>query len=198
MKKKECIKAIKPMLSEKRYRHSLNVAEEAKKLAKKFGADPDKAETAGLLHDILKDTPSEKQLKIIAESGIMMSDVELSAKKFWHAIAGSVYIRKELGVADEDILNAVRYHTTGRKDMTPLEKVIFVADFVSKDRDYPGVEQLRRTARKDIDKAIKEGIAFTLKELIEHGESIVPETIDAYNDAVQALAARAHTHKKKQ
>ena len=197
MKKKECVKAIKPMLSEKRYRHSLNVAEEAKKLAKKFGADPDKAETAGLLHDILKDTPPEKQLKIITESGIMMSSVELSAKKFWHAIAGAVYIRTELGVADADILNAVRYHTTGRKYMSPLEKVIFVADFVSKDRDYPGVEQLRRIARKDIDKAIKEGIAFTLKDLVEHGDTIVPETIDAYNDAVQAVAARAHTHKKK-
>ena len=107
------------MLTQKRFEHSLNVSEEAVKLAKKYGADTEKAELAGLLHDILKDTPPEKQLKILADFGIIMSDVELSAKKFWHAISGAVYIKHVLHIEDEDVYNAVRYHTTGRKNMTP-------------------------------------------------------------------------------
>lgn len=181
------IKILKPMLSQKRFEHSLNVAQEAVKLAKKFGADEEKAEIAGLLHDILKDTPAEKQLKIIADFGIIMTDVELSAKRFWHAISGAVYIRTVLKIEDREIFDAVRYHTTGRKNMTLLEKVIFIADFISKDRDYPGVEEMRKTAYKSLDKAIVEGIAFTITDLAERRDPIVPETIDAYNDAVWAV-----------
>ena len=91
MKKKDrqaYIQAIKPLLSEKRFEHSLNVAQEAVKLAKKYGADPEKAEAAGILHDILKDTPADKQLKIISDFGIIMNDVELSVKKAGTRSAG--------------------------------------------------------------------------------------------------------------
>ena len=148
MKKKDrqaYIQAIKPLLSEKRFEHSLNVAQEAVKLAKKYGADPEKAEAAGILHDILKDTPADKQLKIISDFGIIMNDV------------------------------------------TVLEKVVFVADFISKDRDYPGVEEMRKTAYKSLDRAIVEGIAFTVGALLKDREPVVPETVDAYNDAVWAV-----------
>jgi len=181
------IKRLKPMLSEKRFEHSLNVAAEAVKLAKKYGADVEKAETAGLLHDILKDTPADKQLKIISDFGIIMTDVELSAKRFWHAISGAVYIRTELGIDDPEIFDAVRYHTTGRKNMSLLEKVIFIADFISKDRDYPGVEDMRKAAYKNLDKAIVEGIAFTISDLAKNRDVIVTDSVDAYNDAVWAV-----------
>jgi len=186
-KRQEYIKAIKPMLSQKRFEHSLNVAQEAVKLAKKYGADEEKAEIAGLLHDILKDTPSEKQLKILSDFGIILNNVELSAKRFWHAIAGAVYIRTVLHIEDPEIFDAVRYHTTGRNNMSLLEKVIFIADFISKDRDYPGVEDMRRTAYKSLDKAIVEGIAFTIGDLAKNRDPIVIDTIDAYNDAVWAV-----------
>ena len=190
MKKKDrqaYIQAIKPLLSEKRFEHSLNVAQEAVKLAKKYGADPEKAEAAGILHDILKDTPADKQLKIISDFGIIMNDVELSVKKSWHAISGAAYIRGVLRVEDEEIIDAVRYHTTGRHNMTVLEKVVFVADFISKDRDSPGVEEMRKTAYKSLDRAIVEGIAFTVSALLKDREPVVPETVDAYNDAVWAV-----------
>lgn len=185
--KQEYVKILRPMLSQKRFEHSLNVAQEAVKLAKKYGADEEKAEIAGLLHDILKDTPAEKQLKIISDFGIIMSDVELSARRFWHAISGAVYIRTVLHIEDEEIFDAVRYHTTGRNNMSLLEKVIFIADFISKDRDYPGVEEMRKTAYKSLDKAIVEGIAFTISDLAKNRDAIVPDTIDAYNDAVWAV-----------
>ena len=162
--KQQYIDIIKPMLTQKRFEHSLNVSEEAVKLAKKYGADTENA-----------------------DFGIIMSDVELSAKKFWHAISGAVYIKHVLHIEDEDVYNAVRYHTTGRKNMTLLEKVIFIADFISKDRNYPGVEDMRKAAYKSLDKAIVEGIAFTITELAKDRAPIVPETIDAYNDAVWAL-----------
>ena len=185
--RQEYIERLRPMLSEKRFIHSLNVARESVKLAKKFGANEEKAEVAGLLHDILKDTPADKQLKIISDFGIMMTDVELTAKRFWHAVAGAVYIRTALHIEDDEIFDAVRYHTTGRKDMTLLDKVIFIADFISEDRDYPGVEEMRTFAYESLDKAIAEGIAFTIGDLAKRRDPIVPETIDAYNDAVLAV-----------
>ena len=181
---------LKPMLSQKRFEHSLNVADEAVKLALKFGADPDKAELAGLLHDILKDTAPDKQLKIISDFGIMMSDVELSVKRFWHAVSGAVYVRTALNIEDDDIFDAIRYHTTGRKNMSLLEKVIFIADFISADRVYPGVEEMRQAAYENLDKAIVEGIAFTISDLAKRNDPIVSETIDAYNDAVLAVCGK--------
>ena len=187
MKKKDrqaYIQIIKPMLTEKRFEHSLNVAQEAVKLAKKFGADPEKAEAAGILHDILKDTPADKQLKIISDFGIIMSDVELSVKKSWHAISGAAYIRNVLHIEDAEIVDAVRYHTTGRHNMTVLEKVVFVADFISKDRDYPGVEEIRKAARKSLLAAMLSGMTYTIQDLAERRLAIHPDTIAAYNEAV--------------
>ncbi len=185
--KQAYINTLKPMLSEKRFEHSLNVAEEAVRLAEKFGADEEKAETAGLLHDILKDTPADKQLKIISDFGIMMTDVELSAHRFWHAVSGAIYVRTVLEIEDTEIFDAIRYHTTGRKDMSLLEKVIFIADFISKDRVYSGVEEMREAAYESLDKAIVEGLSFTISDLANRRDPIVPETIDAYNDAVLAV-----------
>lgn len=178
---------IRPHLTEKRFQHSVNVAQESVKLAKKYGADVQKAETAGILHDILKDTDAEKQLKMISDFGIIMTDAELTAKKLWHAIGGAAYIEAVLGIRDRDIVNAVRYHTSGRKNMTLLEKIVFVADFISKDRNYPGVEDMRRTAYKSLDKAIVDGIAFTVCDLMKLRETVVCDTMDAYNDALIAV-----------
>ncbi len=185
--KEAYIGIIQPMLTPKRFVHSLNVAREAVKLAEKYGADVTKAETAGLLHDILKDTPSDKQLKIISDFGIIMSDTELTATRFWHAVSGAIYIKIVLKTDDRDIFDAVRYHTTGRKDMSLLEKIVFIADYISEDRDYPGVDEMRRIAYESLDKAIVEGLAFTISDLVERREPIVPDTIDAYNDAVLAV-----------
>ena len=116
-----------------RFSHSVNVAKEAKKLAKHYGADENKAEIAGILHDITKEMPKEQQLQIIIDSGIILDNVQLHAPKLWHGMSGSIVVRDELGIDDEDILNAIRYHTTGRAGMSLLEKVIFTADFTVSD-----------------------------------------------------------------
>ena len=184
MSHKEYKEVIKPFLSEKRYRHSLAVADAAVRLAKQYGADEEKAYTAGILHDIMKDLPPEEQIKQMMHYDIVLTDVERSGQKLWHAMLGAAYAENELHVEDQDVLHAIRYHTTGRAHMTLLEKVLFVADFISSDRDYPGVEKIRRAAGESLLEAMLSGMTYTIQDLAERRLAIHPDTIAAYNEAV--------------
>jgi predicted HD superfamily hydrolase involved in NAD metabolism len=181
---------IKPFLSKKRYHHSICVSQAAKRLALKYNADPQKAETAGILHDIMKDLPPEQQLERMEHYGIKLTDVERSAQKLWHAMLGAAYIKTELHINDQEILDAVRYHTTGRKDMTLMDKILFIADFISEDRDYPGVENLRKAADISLEKAMVEGFSYTIADLAGEMKPIHPDTIAAYNQTALAYGKR--------
>lgn len=181
---------IKERLTERRYNHSLCVADSAKSLAKKYGADENKAYTAGLLHDVFKDAKKEEQLAYIAENNIELSKTELHTPKLYHAICGAHYIKHTLGVCDPEIISAVRYHTTGRGGMPLFEKVLFVADYISADRTYPGVDVMREKAECSLDEAIVFGIAFTVKELIDEGKCVHTDTVNAYNDAILEMKGR--------
>lgn len=178
---------LKNRLTEKRYTHSLNVADSAKKLARLYGYDEEIAYTAGLIHDCCKDTPAGLQLSYMLENGVELSEYELGVAKLYHSICGSVFVKKEFGIDNQDIINAVRYHTTGRKNMSLLEKIIFIADFISDERDYNGVEIMREKAVKSLDEAIVEGLSFTIKDLIDQGRIIHPDTLNAYNDAMMKI-----------
>lgn len=184
MEKSEIKKLLKKHLSEKRYVHSLCVADEAEKLAKKYGADKDKAEIAGLLHDIMKEADPKEQLKVIEKAGIILNNIEEKSKKLWHQIAGMAYCETELNIEDEDILNAIRYHTSGRKEMSLLEKIIFIADFTSKDRDYDGVGKMRKLSDDSLEEAMVFGLSFTIEELAKDNKLIISDSIDAYNMAL--------------
>ncbi len=172
---------IKPMLTERRYFHSLCVADEAVRLAEKYGCDTEKAYTAGILHDIIKDTSKEDMLKMFSDFGIILTDVEKQAPKLWHAILGSVYIKRVLKIEDDEIVSAVRYHTTAKADMTLLDKIIDLADFTSLDRNYNGVEDMRRAVDIGLDVAMREALKFSVCDLAEKGRAIHPDTINAYN-----------------
>ncbi len=174
-------------LSQHRRVHSLNVSKEAARLAARYGADVKKARIAGLLHDITKETPPEEQLKIITDGGIILTDVERASSKLWHAISGSVYLRDVLSFDDADILNAVRYHTTGRAGMSLLEKVIFVADFTSAERDYEDIDVIRRYADRSLDQGAFYGLRFTLSRLSGRGSPISPDALSAYNEIALSL-----------
>lgn len=180
----ECRKVVKPRLSEARWKHSQNVSKEAVRLAKKYGADPQKAEIAGLLHDVMKDTAPEEQLQMMQRFGIILTNVELAAPKLWHAMSGAAFLERELGMQDADILNAVRYHTTARKGMSLLEQVIYIADFTSAERDYDGVEEMRKAADTSLEEAMVEGLAFTIQDLSEKKAPIHPDTFYAYNEVI--------------
>ncbi len=176
------IQIIRPLMGERRFTHSVNVSKEAVRLAKKYGADVQKAAIAGVLHDITKEFDPKKQLQIIESGDIILTDVEKNTSKLWHAISGSVYIQKELGITDVDIINAVRYHTTARKGMSLLEKVIFLADFTSAERDYPDVDVIRQKADISLEEGMLYGIQFTLNKLIAQDKYLSSDAVDAYNE----------------
>ena len=168
----EFLEEIKKRLNPDRLYHSLNVADEQK------------AFTAGLLHDILKNTPDSELLQYFERNGIMLTETERASRKTWHAMAGADFLRRELHVTDEDILSAVRWHTTGRAGMTLLDKVLFIADFISADRDYPGVERMREKAYVSLEDAMLEGLQFTINELVENAWPVHEDSIRAYNELV--------------
>lgn len=178
------IAIIRSRLSDYRFHHSLCVAQEAKRLAERYGADADKAYTAGILHDIMKDTPKEAQQQIFADYAVALDDVEKRSTTLWHARSGEVFLRHVLGVTDEEILSAVRYHTTGRAGMSRLEQVLFTADFTSADRNYPDVDVMREYADRSLTKAIRYGVEYTIRDLIEQGRPVHPDTLAVYNEIV--------------
>lgn len=177
-------------LTEKRFYHSQCVAQEATRLAQQYGADVEKARLAGILHDIMKDTPPEQQLKILQDSGILLTKTQRHNRKLWHALAGAAYLQQTLQVKDGDIVEAVRCHTSGKKDMSLLEKVLFVADYISADREYPGVERMRQAAYRSLEEAIVEGVLFTVQELMGQRLPVAAESVEAYNDALLILEDR--------
>lgn len=182
--------AVKPHLSERRFYHSQCVAECAAKLAEKYGADVEKARLAGILHDVMKDTGPEEQLKIMERSGIILTEAQRRNTKLWHALSGAAYAEKELGVRDREILDAIACHTGGKAGMTALDKVLFVADYISADRDYPGVEELRAAAEESLEEVIVEGVTFTMQERMGERMTMEPRSIDAYNEALWILEGR--------
>ena len=180
-------RAVRPHLGDKRFHHSQCVAACAQELARRYGADPEKARKAGILHDVMKDTPGEEQLKILADSGIILTDLQKTQPKLWHAMAGAAWVEHTLGLTDPEILGAIRWHTSGRGGMTLLEKVLFVADYISADREYPSVEMMRQAAARSLEETIVRGVAYTLWELTDGCQPLDADSIAAYNEALAAL-----------
>lgn len=174
-------KLLKDMLSQKRYNHSLNVAEECKNLAKKYGEDQDKAYYAGLLHDICKELPQKEQKKLVLESSFSVCREELDTHSLWHAIAGAYYIKSRFGIEDIDIINAVRFHTVGRAGMSRLEEIVYLGDLISADRDYKDVDKMRKLAYSDLDAAMLEAFEFSVKSVVKKGGLLPLCTAEGYN-----------------
>lgn len=170
-------------MGERRYNHSLNVAEEAIRLAKKYNADENLAYTAGLLHDITKEIPQKTQLKFCSEFGILMNDIEKNSFKLWHAITGAYYVKYILGIENKDIFDAIRYHTTAKPNMPLLSKIIYLADYTSKERDYDGVEDMRKYVDISLEKAMLEALKFTVEDVSAKGLPVHPDTLNALKEA---------------
>lgn len=185
---------IKGKLSEYRYIHCLNVAKEAERLARIYGANPVKAKVAGLLHDATKDFTEKEQLQLFSKFSIILSDVELVSGKLWHAMSGEVYVKNILGVDDGEILSAIRYHTTAKANMSLLEKIIYIADFTSADRNYKDVDDIRKSANFDLNSTMEMTLKFTINDLTAKGCVVHPDTIDAYNDILNKKEEFNGTH----
>lgn len=181
-KKEHYIDIIKSRLLEKRFIHSLNVAKEAVRLAKRYGENEKKAELAGLLHDVMKNTDPKEQLAYMLDKKLALTELELSSEKLWHAMSGACFIKYDLKIDDCDITNSVRYHTTARADMSLLEKIIYLADFTSEERDYNGVENMRRAVDISLELALTEALKFSIADLAERELAIHPDTLAAFNE----------------
>lgn len=172
---------IKSRLSEYRYIHSMNVSKSAVELAKMYGADPDKAKLAGILHDVMKEEELSDQYDYIRKNGEELTAARLLNSSVIHQMSGAAYCRLELGIDDEDVLGAIRYHTTGRRDMTLLEQVVYTADFISADRNYPDVEKMRELANESLDEAMLYSLKYTINKLVGDGLIVEPDTLECYN-----------------
>lgn len=181
---------LKERLNEKRYYHSLCVADEAVRLCKKYGGDTDKAYLAGLLHDITKNASNEEHLQIFSDFGIILCDIEKDAQKLWHAISGAAYIEHILKINDAEIIDAVRYHTTAKADMSLLAKILYLADFTSLDRDYPDVTVIRDLVDKSLDEAFIYALQYSICDLVNNKKAVHINTVKAYNEAVNSLGGK--------
>lgn len=181
MDRETALKLVKPQLTQARYEHSIRVTDTAVALAKQYGADVKKAEEAGVVHDYAKFRPLAEMRCIIETEEDINSDLLDYGEALWHAPVGAYLLCTEAGITDAEILQAVAYHTTGRADMTLLEKVIFLADYIEPGRDFPGLDGVRELADVDLDAAVAASLSHTIQFLLQQKQKVYPQTVGAYN-----------------
>ncbi|MCF8000343.1 MAG: bis(5'-nucleosyl)-tetraphosphatase (symmetrical) YqeK [Halanaerobiales bacterium] len=182
------INIIKKELNSKenfRKEHTLSVVRAAVEIAKKYEADITKVKIAGLLHDYARNFDNEKLLKIVENNNIEIDDLEKELPALLHSPVGAFLAKKDFEVKDPQIINAIRYHTIGRPNMSLIEKIIFVADVIEPNRKFPGVEQIREKTKTDIDKAVILVCDFTIKYNIERRRIIHPNTLLTRNSLLK-------------
>ncbi len=178
----ELIRAMQKELKYSRFIHSLGVAFTAASLAERYGVDMHKAETAGILHDCAKYVDVEKMESLCVKNGLPVTEMERGSAALLHSKAGSILARTKYGIEDEEILNAIRYHTTGRPAMTLLEKIIFISDYIEPGRDQaPHLEEIRKAAFSDLDRALCMILRDTLSFLNGSGKAIDSMTQKTYD-----------------
>lgn len=167
--------------------HSLRVADFAKSLALKYNQDPDKAYLAGFYHDCMK-IRDKDQLKKEAEAyGLAWTAEFEEAPQVVHGFLGALVAEKRYGIQDQDILNAIRYHTTGRPGMSDLEKIIYLADYAEPERNFDGVEEARKDISKSLDLAMLKSLNRTLKFLIDKNIYMTSQSVEARNDFLKKV-----------
>ena len=168
-------------LSPSRYQHTLGVAYTSACLAMRYGADQEKALTAGLLHDCAKEYKEKELLKMAPDAGVVLSEAELNAPQVLHAVLGPWVAAKKYGVKDPDILSAIRWHTTGKENMTLLEQIVFTADYMEPNRDKaPDLPEVRPLAFRDLDSCMRMITEHTLEYLDARGIEADPNTRNCY------------------
>lgn len=177
-----CRRAARQNLGDKRYQHTLNVCRQAVHLAKLYGVDPRRAETAALLHDCMKETSESQMLQIFADNGIIKSTIAQRNPAVWHGACAALVARSRLGVRDEGVLSAIDCHTCGKAGMSALDKVIYLADMTSSERHFEGVDTLRALCEKDLDAAMIWALHHTIDYLHSQGKAVDGESLAALRD----------------
>ena len=174
-------------LKPKRMPHVLGTAEEAARLARRYGADETQARVAGLLHDCTKKLDMAEQLALCGQYGIVLDPLEQKALKLLHAKTGAAIARHVYGV-DDGVYQAILYHTTGRAGMSLLEKILYLADYIEPSREFandPDVVRLRETVYEDLDRGLLLGLTMTIDEMVGMGNPVHHDTLDARDDLIE-------------
>lgn len=168
-----------------RYEHSLGVSATAAFLAQRFDLDIEKARVAGLLHDCARQYPNEALAAEAQRRGIEIGLVEAAMPLLLHAYIGASLIQEEYGVQDQEIAQAIYRHTVGGSGMTDLDKIIYFADMIEPNRDYPEVEMLRRLSREaSLDEMVLAGLSQSIAFVNRKGHLIHPDTVTARNEII--------------
>lgn len=191
MKWKEAKDLVKGRLSEKRYQHTLNVKKMAVKLARRYGVNEEKAALAALLHDAAKELPKEEMKAWMAQYPQYAEGGESRPIPVWHGVCAAILARTEWGVTDEAVLSAIACHTAGKPGMTKLDKIVYLADMTSKERDWPGVNKLRKLEMKDLDAAMLAALKQTNDFVLSQGKPLDPMSKAAYDDILAQVEARS-------
>lgn len=180
MTKEQMKETLCTLLTDHRYTHSLGVVETAVKMARIFGADSEKTEIAALLHDCAKQIPHNTQLDMCIEYGIPLDEVKEKELGLLHAELGAYFAEHEFGITDTEILDAIRYHTLGRENMTDMEKILYLADIIEPNRkEFEGLSELRKLCFENLDRALLYGFGLTISHTNRSGHILHNQTIDA-------------------
>lgn len=174
------VDALRRRLSPRRFDHCLAVSWTARSLAARADIDPERAALAGLLHDYARDLPLPEMLELVREFGLPQRP-GLMTQELLHAPVGAALVKRELGIDDQEILRAIELHTTGDEGMGSLDRVICLADYIEPGRDFPGVDEIRRLAGEDLDRALLRALDGTLRYLLDLKALVDPRTVRARN-----------------
>lgn len=188
--REQLIKAVSSQMPEKRWIHTQGVMETAVKLAEQYGADPEKADVAAILHDVAKYWPVVQLEEVLVDNGLHRDLLEHD-KQLWHAEVGAIVAERDYGITDQEVLDAIRYHTYGRVNMTLLEKVVCLADYIEPSRDFPGVNNIRELAHYSLEEALLAGFDSTISFLVSRKQIIYPPTLLTRNDLIKQLEANS-------
>lgn len=156
---------VRKKMGEKRYIHTLGVEEKAAELAKKYMVDEEKCRIAAILHDVAKEMPIDKMRDICQKNfSDELSKEDMEINEILHGFTGCIIARDEFGITDEDILNGIKYHTVGKRGLSLLGRIIYIADGIEKNRNYPAVDEIRKEVEKDLNR----GIILEIDKKIEY------------------------------
>ncbi len=176
----ELLEKVANQMSNYRFQHVLRVEKKALELARRYHINLEQASIAALVHDYAKERDDGEMINLIKSQDFSKELLEYG-NPIWHGIVGAYIIEEELGITDQDILDAVRLHTTGAANMSELSKLIYVADYIEEGRDFPGVDEARRLSEIDLDEAVKFEAYQTLNYLLKRKQRIYPKSIETYN-----------------
>lgn len=186
MDKEQALKLVKPHLSQKRYQHTKRVLTTALELAQRYDVDEEETMLAAVFHDYAKYRPLDEMSHIIKQNDLPL-DLLSFHHELWHGPVASILVETEIGITNQQVKDAIYWHTTGRGNMSELEKVVYLADYIEPGRSFPGLSLIQKKAKEDLDEACFMAVRNTIQFLLERERLIYPETINMYNHLKRIL-----------